>query len=201
MYQRLDIETRMYSVLRTGLKSSSIVLLMISLTCTCCLAQKTQTEVLRSVNPNEDAKANSSEIPDVIVQSGDFERILVLRFKHDADLLESMKKAVKTEKIKNAVILSGIGSSRGYHYHVVSNRDFPSKNYFIRDPSHPADICSISGYIVDGRVHAHITFSDDEKAFGGHLEPDTKVFTFAIVTIGVLSDKIDLLRADDKTYR
>jgi hypothetical protein len=40
-----------------------------------------------------------------------------------------------------------------------------------------------------------------EKAFGGHLEPDTQVFTFAVVTLGVLDDKIDMSRFDDSSYR
>ena len=59
----------------------------------------------------------------------------------------------------------------------------------------------MNGYIIDGRAHPHITFSDEEKAFGGHLEPGTQVFTFAVVTIGVLSDDVDLARVDDKTHR
>jgi predicted DNA-binding protein with PD1-like motif len=180
---------------------STILSFLLILLCGGTLAQKTQTEVLRSVDPEADTKPNSAEVPDVVTQKGDFERILVLRFKHDVDLLEGLNQAVRSQGIKNAVILSGIGSARGYHYHVVSNRDFPSKNYFIKDPTHPADICNMNGYIVEGRVHAHITFSDDEKAFGGHLEPETRVFTFAIVTVGVLSDSIDLFRADDKAYR
>jgi predicted DNA-binding protein with PD1-like motif len=180
---------------------SNILLFAVILTCGAAAAQKTQTEVLRSVDPVADAKPNSAEVPDVVAQSGEFERILVLRVKHDVDLLEGLNQAVKSEGIKNAVILSGIGSARGYHYHVVSNRDFPSKNYFVKDPTHPADICNMNGYIVDGRVHAHITFSDDEKAFGGHLEPGTSIFTFAIVTIAIFSDSVDLSRADDKTYR
>jgi len=40
-----------------------------------------------------------------------------------------------------------------------------------------------------------------DKAFGGHLEPGTEVFTFAIVTVGVLPDNLDLTKLDDKTYR
>jgi hypothetical protein len=36
---------------------------------------------------------------------------------------------------------------------------------------------------------------------GGHLEPGTKVFTFAIVTVGVLADDLDLSKLDDKDYR
>jgi hypothetical protein len=46
-----------------------------------------------------------------------------------------------------------------------------------------------------------VTLATADKAFGGHLEPGTEVFTFAIVTIGVLNDKADLSRVDDKTYR
>ncbi|MBI3696121.1 MAG: hypothetical protein HY238_14930 [Acidobacteria bacterium] len=42
---------------------------------------------------------------------------------------------------------------------------------------------------------------DPEKSFGGHLEAGTSVFTFAIVTLGVLPDNVDFKRLDDKTYR
>jgi predicted DNA-binding protein with PD1-like motif len=59
----------------------------------------------------------------------------------------------------------------------------------------------MNGYVVDGRVHAHITLANPDKAFGGHLEAGTEVFTFAVVTLGVLADGVDLKRVDDKTYR
>jgi predicted DNA-binding protein with PD1-like motif len=59
----------------------------------------------------------------------------------------------------------------------------------------------MNGYIIDGAVHAHMTLANPEKAFGGHLEPGTSVFTFAIVTLGVFDDRVDLSRADDKAYR
>jgi hypothetical protein len=59
----------------------------------------------------------------------------------------------------------------------------------------------MNGYVIDGRIHAHMTMATAEHAFGGHLEPGTDVFTFAIVTVGVLDDGVDLSRVDDKTYR
>lgn len=59
----------------------------------------------------------------------------------------------------------------------------------------------MNGYIIDGRIHAHMTLANPDKAFGGHLEPGTTVFTFAVVTLGVLNDSTDLRRVDDKTYR
>lgn len=55
--------------------------------------------------------------------------------------------------------------------------------------------------VIDGRVHAHVTLANPEGAFGGHLEPGTAVFTFGIVTIGVLKDGADFSKLDGKTYR
>jgi len=46
-----------------------------------------------------------------------------------------------------------------------------------------------------------MTLANPDKAFGGHLEPGTSVFTFAAITLGVLDDKADLSRLDDKTLR
>lgn len=173
--------------------------------CLCLLStaysQKTQTQVVKSTSPAEDSKPNSRAVPHVITQSGRFERIVVARFKFKTDLLEGLREAVAREKIRNGVILSGFGSVRGYHFHGVSNRDFPSRNFYMKDPTHPADILSMNGLVLDSRVHAHITLADDERAFGGHLELGTEVFAFAVVTIGVLSDDVDLSRYDDKTNR
>ena len=164
-------------------------------------AQQTRTEVARPSTTVDDSKPNSDTIPEVYAIGGQFERILVLRFKYQTDLLRGLERMVKQHSIRNAVILSGIGSVRNYEFHTVSNRTFPSKNIYVKDPTAPADIVSMNGYVIDGRVHAHVTLTDADKAFGGHLEAGTNVFTFAVVTIGVLSDGMDLNRVDDKSYR
>jgi predicted DNA-binding protein with PD1-like motif len=163
--------------------------------------QQTRNEVVKPTTPELDAKPNSDTVPDVISIEGQFERLEVLRFKYKADLLTGLQKKVETLGIKNGVILAGIGSVRDYHIHSVSNREFPSHNIYIKDPSAPADIASMNGYIIDGRVHVHITLTSEDRAFGGHLEEGTHVFTFAIVTIGVFKEGTDLSRVDDKTYR
>lgn len=164
-------------------------------------SQKTITEVAKPTTPEDDAKPNSDKVPEVYSMSGQLKRVVVLRFKYQADLLGGIEKMVKEQKIKNAVFLSGIGSLRNYHIHSVSNRTFPSKNVFTKDPTAPADIVSINGYVIDGRIHAHMTLTNEEKAFGGHIEPGNSVFTFAIVTLGVFDEAIDLGKVDDKTYR
>ena len=164
-------------------------------------AQPTQTVVTKATTPADDSKANSDKVPDVYAISGQFERVLVLRFKYQADLLAGLESMVKQNKIRNGVILAGAGSVRNYHIHSVSNRTFPSKNTYTKDPTAPADIVSMNGYIMNGVIHAHMTMTTADKAFGGHLEPGTNVFTFAIVTIGVFGGGVDLSRIDDKTYR
>jgi predicted DNA-binding protein with PD1-like motif len=62
-------------------------------------------------------------------------------------------------------------------------------------------LLTTTGYIIDGRVHAHISFSDTQKTLSGHLEPGTRVFTFAILTLGVLEEPASLQRFDDYTWR
>jgi predicted DNA-binding protein with PD1-like motif len=151
--------------------------------------------------PSEDAKQNNDTVPNVYAINGHFERILVLRLKNQADLLAGMESIVKEQKVFNAVILSGIGSITDYQIHTVSNRTFPSKNMYMKDTTSSADIVSMNGYVINGHIHAHISLADTEKTFGGHLETGTKVFTFAVITIGVFKDGIDLTRVDDKTYR
>ena len=164
-------------------------------------AQQTGSELTSSAAPANDTKPYNEAVPDVYAITGQFERIVILRFKHETDLLAGLERMVKQEKILNAAILAGTGSVRNYHFHVVSNRTFPSTNIFVRDTTAPADIVSMNGYVIDGRVHTHISMTDSNKAFGGHLERGTNVFTFAIVTMGVFKEGVDLSRIDDKTYR
>jgi predicted DNA-binding protein with PD1-like motif len=169
---------------------------------TLAFGQQTRREqVNRSPNAADDLKANSEKVPDVYAVTGQFDRVIVLRFKFGADLLAGIERIVKEQQIRNAVILSGAGSVRGYQVHQVSNRDLPSKNMFVKDPTSPADLISMNGYVIEGKVHAHMTMANPEHAFGGHLEPGTDVFTFAIVTLGVMKDGIDFSHLDDKSYR
>src|SRR5437867_1375401 len=136
-------------------------------------AEQTRTEVSRPTTPADDSKPNSDKVPDVYAIIGQFERILVLRFRYQADLLAGIESMVKQQKIRNAVILAGAGSVRNYHIHSVSNRTFPSKNTYLKDPTAPADIVSMNGYIINGQIHAHMTMTNAEHAFGGHLEAGT----------------------------
>ncbi len=163
------------------------------------LSQNIEEESFFDIIAPDHLKGNSS-VPNVYYTSTSFENILIARLKHGTDILDGLKEIAEKEGIKNAVILTGIGSVTNYHVHSVDNKTFPSENVFIKRDE-PADVTNISGYVIDGKVHAHITLSDEELAMGGHLEPNTNVFTFCIITIGILNDETSLKRFDDKTLR
>jgi uncharacterized protein len=182
-------------------KNAVPILVPLVLAASVSIAQESRrTSINPAPNPADDAKPNSETVPDVYAITGHFDRIVVLRFKYQTDLLAGLQKMVKQEGIRNGVILSALGSVRGYQVHVVSNRTMPSQDTYIKNPTQPADLISMNGYVIDGRLHPHITLALPDKVIGGHLEPGTEVFTFAVVTIGVMNDA-DFRRLDDKTFR
>lgn len=138
--------------------------------------------------------------PDVVTVTSEIKRVVLVRLKYNTDLLAGLQQAVKNEKIKNAVILSGVGSVTRYHVHAVSSTTLPARLAYTERAA-PMDLIAVNGYVLGGRIHAHITMTDDQKAFGGHLHEGTTVFTFAIVTLGVLDDNADLSRFDDSAWR
>ena len=183
------------------LQKLPVTLILLALAAAPAAAQLTRTEVIKPTTPADDAKRNSPSVPDVAAATGQFKRIVVLRFKYRTDLLAGLAKYVKEQNVRDAVILAGAGSLRGYHVHSVSNRTFPSKNIYLKDPTAPADIVSMNGYVMNGKLHVHVALTDERHGFGGHLEAGSEVFTFAIVTLGILSDEAKLDRFDDKTWR
>ena len=175
--------------------------LTLALTALAVWPQMKKTEVIKVTTPADDAKGLNAAVPDAVSVSAKFDRVVIVRFKHQADILAGLEQQVKAQKIRNAVILNGVGSVMAVRYHVVSNRSFPSKNTYMEDPTKSADIINVSGFVINGKIHPHFTMADGDKAFGGHLEPGTKAFTFAIITLGVLPDDVDMGRFDDKTWR
>jgi predicted DNA-binding protein with PD1-like motif len=138
---------------------------------------------------------SQEEMPDVYSLSSQFERVEVIRMRTGTDLLEGLNRVVSEKNIKNGVILNGIGSVTDYHFHVVSDKNLPPAEEFPR-ASVAKDLIAVQGYVFNGRVHAHITLSDENSVIGGHLEPGTKALTFFIITIGVLPGALDIEHFD-----
>ena len=124
------------------------------------------------------------------MRSQDFaaSRFVAVRLNPGEDVLLSLRAAVEEQGIRNAAILSGVGSLDRYHFHVVKTTNMPPGNTFVEGEG-PFDILAVTGLVVDGKVHAHITFSNTELAMGGHLEEGCRVLTFAVV---VMAEALDV---------
>ena len=114
------------------------------------------------------------------------EEMVLVRLDPGDDLLLSIRRAIREAGIENGWIVNGVGSVTSHHFHVVSSRVNPPEETYVKAQV-PADVIGMSGMILDGRVHAHITFANDKLAYGGHLEEGAKVLTFFAMTILPLS--------------
>jgi len=124
----------------------------------------------------------------VHTQFFDVSRFVALRLDPGEAVLLSLRAAVAEQGMRNAAILSGVGSLDRYHFHVVKTTNMPPGNTFVQGEG-PFDILTVTGLVVNGQVHAHITFSNTELAMGGHLEEGCRVLTFAVV---VMAEAVDV---------
>lgn len=116
------------------------------------------------------------------VQVTDGARTVLVRLDPQEDVLAALGEAVRAQGIRNAAILSGVGSLDRYHVHVVETTNMPPGNVFFGEDG-PYDVLTITGLVVDGGVHAHITFSNPDRAMGGHIEDGCRVLTFAVIVM------------------
>ena len=126
----------------------------------------------------------------MIVHSAAIRRLVLVRLNPGEDVLLSLREAVRDSGITHGLILSGVGSLDRYHVHVVKTTNMPPGDVFFEGEG-PFDILTLTGAILGGRVHAHITFSNTEKALGGHLEEGCHVLTFSGITLAE-TDGVDL---------
>ncbi len=118
----------------------------------------------------------------MITQETQSKRLVMVRVNPGEDLLEAIREAVDERQISNGAILSGAGSLSRYRVHVVKTTSLPPGDVFFEEEG-PFDILTLTGVVINGRVHAHITLSNTDKAMGGHLEEGCTVLTFAMLTI------------------
>ncbi len=114
-------------------------------------------------------------------------RVMMVRINPGDDILLGLRKAVAEHGIRNAVILTGFGSVRKSHFHVVMSNTLPPDESYPKS-AQPLDVVGIGGCIIDGRVHAHIDYSDERNGFGGHLEEGNLALTFIVIAIGDLGE-------------
>ena len=129
-------------------------------------------------------------------------RIFVLRLDPGDFLLESIEGLVQKENVKDAVVVSAIGTLDEYRVHWVTTTGFPAENHFEHWKDKPLELASVGGVIANGKPHFHVVVSDSEKAYSGHLERGCRIlYTAELVIIELKSLNLARERCDDQVVR
>lgn len=123
----------------------------------------------------------------MLTQVAHISRLVLARLNPGDDVLASVRAVVEQNDIRSGLVVGGVGSLNRYRVHVVDRPDLPTRDAFF-EAEGPVDILSVNGLILDGRVHAHITFSDTRQALGGHLEEGCRILTFGVVVLAETPD-------------
>ena len=110
-------------------------------------------------------------------------RIFALSLDTGDYVLESVKELIKKEDIKDAVVVSAVGTLDQYKIHYVSTTGFPPQNRFEQWKDKPLELANVNGVIANSEPHLHVVVSDHEKAYAGHLEEGCRTLYLAELVI------------------
>lgn len=106
--------------------------------------------------------------------TADYGRTVIIHLGRGELILESIESELKRLDIKNGILLSAIGSLRKACLHVITNTEDLSVNKYITVEK-PIELGCAQGLIIDGEPHFHLTISEPEHMYAGHLEPGCEV--------------------------
>jgi hypothetical protein len=96
-------------------------------------------------------------------------RIVILSFDRGEKLREAVREKLQELGIRNAVLISAIGTLEKARFHRIKNTDRrPEDEIF--ELSAPIELAAVDGIVADGEPHFHMVFQDLDRAYAAHLE-------------------------------
>lgn len=109
-------------------------------------------------------------------------RVIIINLERGEKLLESIRQQLQEVGIKNAVVVSAVGSLQKAVFHRVTGmQESPVDEYITVEK--PIELASLQGAVINGEPHFHMVISDLEQAYTGHLEEETTVLYLAEITL------------------
>ncbi len=96
-------------------------------------------------------------------------RTFIVKLVQGEDLLGSVERLIREERIENAVVVSGIATFDRSRLHMISTTGYPADVYIDEKTDVPLEVVSVEGFICSGQPHLHCTISDRNGAYAGHL--------------------------------
>ncbi|MFC1552172.1 PPC domain-containing DNA-binding protein [Candidatus Latescibacterota bacterium] len=119
-------------------------------------------------------------------------RIVILSFDRGEKLREGIRDKMAEVGIKNAVIVSAIGTFEKARFHRIKNvNQYPEDEIIEIDDA--MELSSVDGIIADGEPHFHMTFQDMDRAYSAHLEDGSIVCYLAEIVLAEIKG-VELIR-------
>lgn len=123
-------------------------------------------------------------------------RIITVSLRRGEMLLEGIQQAIEEAGIRDAAIISCVGTLSSMTWHRVTSLDMKPKEEY-PTVCGPLELCAVQGLVVAGTPHLHIICADQNSTYAGHLEPGCEVLYLAEVVLLELAGK-PLRRAADE---
>ena len=124
--------------------------------------------------------------------------IVVVRLAYGELLLESIREICRQRRLRDGVILTGFGSLTDVTVSGAIGASFPPRKFYQRTRPRGVEILAMAGVIANYHVHCHLVLTDQNQAFGGHLEEGCRVLSLAEIALMRVSG-IKLARLVDDT--
>ena len=119
-----------------------------------------------------------------IVSEG-FGRIIILSFDRGEKLREGIREKLKELGVKNAVLVSAIGTFEKARFHRIKTTNRRPEDEILEIDG-PMELAGVAGVVADGEPHFHMVFQDLNRAYAAHLEDGSVVCYLAEVVLAEL---------------
>lgn len=115
-------------------------------------------------------------------------RVHILRIDPGEDVLLAVKEFLGKARVQQAIVMGGYGTLAADRLHWVTHNHIPSENV-IAGTEGGIEILGMSGLVVDGEPHIHITLSTQSGAYGGHVEEGCKAYVLCEIFLAEIDGK------------
>ena len=115
-------------------------------------------------------------------------RLHILRLDPGEDVLCAVKDFLKETGIQQAIVIGGYGTLAAHCLHWVTHNRIPSESVIGRSEG-GIEILGMSGLVVGGEPHIHVTLATQEGAYGGHMEEGCLAYVLCEIFIAEIEGK------------
>ncbi|HEX7587799.1 MAG TPA: PPC domain-containing DNA-binding protein [Anaerolineae bacterium] len=115
-------------------------------------------------------------------------RIHILRIDPGEDVLDTVKDFLKKTGLEQAIVMGGCGTLAAHSLHWVTHNRITTENAFARGEG-GIEILGMSGMVVEGQPHIHVTLSTQQGAYGGHMEQGCKAYVICEIFFAQVEGK------------